>query len=100
MLAFSRILNDQEVLVVANTDSGQPWRGEVIVDYALNPAKTPYELLYSNRSDARNDAPSQVVGQAEGSVEVHEAGGGVTRGPVRALAVSLGPSEIQILRRM
>ena len=50
VLAFSRILNEQEILVVANTDSGQPWRGDVIVDTALNPAKTPYKLLYSNKA--------------------------------------------------
>jgi glycosidase len=99
VLAFSRILNDQEVVVVANTDSAAGWRGEVIVDYALNPGGTPFELLYSNRSDARNHAPSQVVGKAEGSAEIHETDGAVTRGPARALPVALGPSEVQMLRR-
>ena len=100
VLAFSRILNDQEVVVVANTNSAAGWRGEVIVDYALNPDGAPYELLYSNRPGAQNDAPAQVVGKAEGSVEIHEADGAVTGGPVRALPVALGPSEVQILRRM
>ena len=39
VLAFSRILNDQEVVVVANTDSPPRWRGEVIVDYAAQPGR-------------------------------------------------------------
>ena len=64
VLAFSRILNDQEVLVVANTDAGQPWRGDVIVDYALNPAKTPYKLLYSNKAGRSASSRPQVVGES------------------------------------
>src|SRR5262245_184161 len=37
VLAFSRILNDREVVVVANTSVAQDWSGEVLVDFALNP---------------------------------------------------------------
>ena len=99
VLAFSRILHDQEVVVIANTDAASGWRGEVVVDYALNPDGTLYQVLYSNRTDAQNDAPSPVISKVEGSVEIHEADGGVTRGPTRTLQVALGPSEVQILRR-
>jgi len=35
VLAFSRILNDLEVIVVTNTNTQAGWTGEVIVDLAL-----------------------------------------------------------------
>jgi glycosidase len=100
VLAFSRILNDQEVLVVANTDAGQPWRGDVIVDYALNPAKTPYELLYSNKAGRNVSSRPRVIERSGADIEIHEADGSVTRGPVRVLPVVLEASEVQILRRL
>jgi glycosidase len=99
VLAFSRILNDQELLVVANTDAGQTWRGDVIVDFALNPAKTPYKLLYSNKPNRSTTARLKAAERAGADLEVHEADGSVTRGPVRVLPVVLEPSEVQILRR-
>jgi glycosidase len=98
VLAFSRILNDQEVVVVANTNAGAGWRGEVIVDYALNPDGATYDVLYRNNTDAVAAAPA-VASKAVGSVEIHEADGAITHGPARAISVTLGPSEIQILRR-
>ena len=62
VLAFSRILNDQEVVVVANTSSLQTFRGDVIVDHELNPEGTSYRLLYSNKMDAGGSkAPGAVV---------------------------------------
>jgi glycosidase len=100
VLAFSRILNEQEVLVVANTDAGQPWRGDVIVDYALNPAKTPYKLLYSNKADRSASSRPRVVERSGAGIEIHEADGSVTRGPVRVLPVVLEASEVQILRKV
>jgi glycosidase len=100
VLAFSRILNDQEVLVVANTDAAQTWRGDVIVDYALNPAQTPYRLLYSNKAGRSTSARPRVVERTGANVEIHEADGSVTRVPVRVLPVVLEASEIQILRKV
>ena len=47
VLAFSRVLNDQEVLVVANTNTQSRFQGEVIIDTALNPAQADYEILFS-----------------------------------------------------
>lgn len=49
VLAFSRILNDQEVVVVANTSTGQGFSGEVIVDAALNSDGASYAILFSNK---------------------------------------------------
>ena len=100
VLAFSRILNDQEVLVVANTDSEKPWQGDVIVDYALNPIGTPYKLLYSNKADGNADARLRVAKRDGADVEIHEVDGSVTRRPVRVLPVVLEASEVQILRKV
>ncbi len=100
ILAFSRILNDQEILVVANTDSGKSWQGDVIVDYALNPAETPYRLLYSNKQGSAGGVPPKAVDRAGTDLQIHEADGAVTHGPVRTIPIVLQASEVQILRKV
>ena len=98
MLAFSRILQDQEVVVVANTDAQAAWAGEVLVDFALNPTNTPYEVLFSNQGSA--PPPARVVHKPVGEVVIQEVEGGTTPGPARALPVHLQPMEIQILGKI
>ena len=104
MLAFSRILNEEEVVVVANTSTQDVWSGEVIVDLSLNPAGAVLDVLFSNKSfgpepRAGSGRPPTVVAKPEGSVEIHEVSGSVTRGPAKAVRVALAPMEVQILRR-
>ena len=99
-LAFSRILNEQEVLVVANTDTSSSWAGEVIVDLALNPAGAAYHVLYSNKAAGEGGAaPDPVVEKDASQVVIGEVSGGVTNGPARALPVRLAPMEVLILGR-
>jgi len=98
VLAFSRILNEEEVLIVANTDPEASWTGEVIVDLFLNPIGSTYERLFTNQTTS-SAAPGAVMGKAVGQVEIHEANGSVTQGPARAIQVTLQPMEIQILRK-
>lgn len=95
VIAFSRILNDAERLVVVNTQTEAGWSGEVIVDFSLNPPGTRYGLLFTNRDDAT--APDAVRERAGGSVLILEPNGVVTQGPIRVLPVSLKPMEVQIL---
>ena len=97
ILAFSRILDNQEVLVVANTSTTQPFAGEVVIDMALNADKDKIERLFSNKAQPQD--PSQVVTKAAGTVEIHEPNGAITNGPLRVIAVSLKPMEVQILRK-
>jgi hypothetical protein len=97
VLAFSRILDRTEVVLVANTATTQGFRGEVIVDAALNEDGARYEILFSNRSDPR--APGAVTTKAAGATRIEEPTGRVTSGPARALPVELGPMEAQLLRR-
>ena len=48
VLAFSRILNDRELVVVANSNTESGFTGEVIVDFSLNPVGSTYEILFTN----------------------------------------------------
>jgi hypothetical protein len=94
-MAFSRILNDQEVVVIANTSTSQGFQGEVIVDRDLNPAGSQLRILYSNKTSP--NPPSTVREKAAGSVSIAEIDGSTTQGPARALSVRLQSLEIQIL---
>jgi len=80
VVAFSRILNDEEVVVVANTNELQPVSLWVLVDATLNPASAEFQILYSNK--AASTAP--------GAVEQFDSG-------IHAVNVSLIGMEVQIL---
>lgn len=99
VLAYSRVLQDQEVLVVANTNAAGTWTGEVVIDFALNPGDVPFDVLYSNQPADRVTTPSPAISKPDGSVEIHEVEGAVTQGPARTVRVTLQPGEIQILTR-
>lgn len=79
VIAFSRILSDREVVVVANTRVTSSWSGSVTVDFDLHPGGGSYRVAYSNAGSS-------------GTLPT-------TSGPgARAsLKVGLGPMEIQIL---
>ena len=95
VLAFSRILNDEETVIVANTDGAQGVSLNVIVDIQLNEVATQYQVLYSNK--ANPTTPTSV--QQTGVVTVNEVDGGIGNGPVRTIRVTLQPHEVQILGR-
>ncbi len=96
VLAFSRILSDREVVVVANTNTQAGWTGEVIVDLALNPAGS-CSIAFTNKTASPGAPPAPVLEKPAGAVEIREVSGAVTRGPARTIAVTLRPMEIQIL---
>jgi glycosidase len=95
VLAFSRILHDQEVVVVANTHTASGVSLLVIVDASLNPPGEPFAVLFSNQPGAA--APGAV--EERRNVTVHEVDGSVGRGPLHAVRVSLRPMEVQIVAR-
>lgn len=96
VIAFSRILHDQEVLVVANTQTTGSFDGEVIVDAILNADQTAYSLLYSNHPSSQ--APGPVSTRNAGTVQIRDERDRLTQGPVRVLRVRLHPMEVQLLR--
>jgi glycosidase len=97
VLAFSRILDDQEALVVANADTRAGWTGEVIIDFSLNQTGAAYRILFSNKTQPVT--PGAVEEKVTGSIEVMDVDGNTTHGPVRVLGVHLQPMEIQILAK-
>ncbi len=95
IMSFSRILSDQEVVIVANTSTQTRWAGAVLVDEMLNPVGKQFRVLYSNQEQF--ETPGPVVERPPGSVVVTEIDGGVSHGPLHAISVNLRPMEIQIL---
>jgi glycosidase len=95
ILAWSRIINDQEVLVVANTNTTQPAPPvDVILEITLSTPGQPVGILYSNKSAPANPGP---VTQFT-NVIVAEPDGTTGTGPVNTTRVTLQPMEVQILR--
>ena len=54
------------------------------------------EGLFSNQAASQN--PSRVITRAAGTVEIHAPIDTITDGPVRVVALSLKPIEVQIAR--
>jgi glycosidase len=97
VLAFSRILNDQEVLTVANFNISTAQTVWVILDSNLSTPRDTLGILYSNHP-APTD-PGQVVQLGAGTVTVAEVDGSQGTGPLNAVQIVLQPMEAQILRK-
>ena len=93
VLAFSGILNDEELLVVANTNTSQRQSVDAIVEIQLNEENSGHRVLYSN--DSAPVAPGPV--RRTGAVTVHEVDGTGGNGPLHVVRVTLQPMEVQIL---
>ena len=97
VIAFSRILNDQEVVVAANTNPTLTQQLDVIVEIMLSAEGDAFEVLYSNQAGLQAPQPVRVVPQ--GAATVHEVDGSTGGGPLHVVRVNLRPMEVQILRR-
>lgn len=93
VLAFSRILNNREVVVVANANTQGGFQGHVLVDVFIHKDGDRFRVL--NGSDAT--APGAV--ETRSGLEIHEVDGGITTGPARMMQVDLRPMEVQILAK-
>lgn len=94
VIAFSRILNDEEAVLVANTNTSDSQSFFVIVDGTLHADNPQFQILYSNNKDGPV-RPDPVHDRRD--VFIREAEGGIGRGPVRVMRVTLRPMEVQIL---
>ena len=92
VLAFSRVLNDREVLVVANTSKSPMPSLYVAVDSTLTPSGKTLRTLYTNK--AASTPPDDAVWKADASVT--QADGSTSRG-VCATRVTLAGGEVQII---
>ncbi|MBV8357609.1 MAG: alpha-amylase [Deltaproteobacteria bacterium] len=96
VLAFSRILNDEEVLVAANASTSQTIDLDVIVEIQLSSDGDRFQVLYSNQ--ATPILPQPVRTRGPGTVNVQEVDGSSGTGPLHVVHVTLRPLEVQILR--
>jgi glycosidase len=92
LLAFSRVLNDREVLLAANTSPSQRFEGLVLVDRDLARASPRREVAYSNLG-TEGSGDVRLITDAR----FHNPSGAVTTGTAAAVFVSLAPSEAQII---
>jgi glycosidase len=90
IIAFSRIVSDQEVVVVANTSTTTPFNGRVLVDYDLSQSPRPFNVAYSNLGNVATPTTSIATGRIFDS-------SGPTTLPIASLPVSVAPTEVQIL---
>ena len=87
IVAFSRILSDREVLVVANTGA-QRFSGAVLVDRDINARPHRMAIAYSNRGSAVESATRTIP-----VANFYHADQPVTQGPAAALDVTLEANE-------
>ena len=62
LLAYSRILNDREILVVANTSTQQTTTALIVVDANLNPVGKPWNVHFSTRQNPAAPLQTTVSG--------------------------------------
>jgi glycosidase len=91
IVAFSRILVDREVVVVANTNPTKSFTGFVIVDRDINATLRQMHVAFSNRGTTGTTKVQQVAAARFFTA------GGVSSGPATALPVVLDASEVQIM---
>jgi glycosidase len=95
VLAFSRILNNREVLVVANTDTQKPFNGLVLIDSDLNPANTTRRLSFSNlKIEGEQLVQVEKLPQVQFYNDEHQLTGSA---PATAVRLSLQPMEVQVI---
>jgi glycosidase len=95
ILAYSRLLSDEEVLIAVNTSVSSVWEGDILVDFELNARSRIFDLLYCNH-DAQPEV--QVSEKSKSKTVVITEDGTALAGPTRSIHLRMNPMEIQILR--
>lgn len=95
ILAYSRLLSNEEIVIVANTSVSSTWEGDVLIDYDLHARTQYFDLLYSNHTAAL-EIP--VVDKTRQKSTVQMEDGSITTGRTRVVHLKMNPMEIQILR--
>lgn len=90
--AVSRILNESESVVVANTDINSGVELSVLVDFVLNPAGAQFDTLFSSTGSHQACAVAEIP-----DAQVNDRGS--SRGTVHAIRVALAAGEARILAR-
>ncbi|HSH78464.1 MAG TPA: alpha-amylase family glycosyl hydrolase [Herpetosiphonaceae bacterium] len=92
IIAFSRILSDREVLIVANTSTVEAWMGYVVVDLDTNRTPRRMSISYSNRGTNNTRQVEPVPGAVfwDRTMRLDQA-------DTVAIRVELAVGEVQIL---
>jgi hypothetical protein len=93
LVAFSRILTNREVVVVANTNSSRSFEGYVLVDRDLNQPGQIKEIAYSNLDSAGKQAI-----ETRANARFYEGNAFKGIGNAAFLPISLQPREVQVWR--
>jgi glycosidase len=91
ILAFSRILYDREVLIVANTSTTNTFEGWAVMDVDINRSQPAMTVTYSNFNNS-GTSNVRIIPNAN-----FYNGTQVTSGQTAALYIKLAPMEVQIL---
>jgi glycosidase len=91
LVAFSRVVSDMEVLVVANTNVGEPFDGFVLQDPDLNRHPRQMRIAYSNRGNAGSATVRRISG-----ARLFENGQMKAVVDAAALPIGLAPMEVQV----
>jgi glycosidase len=91
VLAFSRILYDREVLIVANTSTTNEFAGWAVMDVDINRSQPAMTVAYSNFNTA-GTSNVQSISNAN-----FYSGAQITTSQTAALYIKLAPMEVQIL---
>jgi glycosidase len=92
VLAFSRILNESEALIVANTDTESGVEVSVLVDAVLNAVGADFATVYSSAATNRTYTVEQIP-------DATVIGNGFSYGTVHSVRVALAAGEALILVR-
>lgn len=92
VLAYSRVLNDREVLVVANTDASRPFSGFALVDLDLSRHARTMRIAWGNLGTT-GESDVQLISQAR----FYDGDTLRDTAEAAAIPVELAPSEVQLL---
>ncbi len=91
LIAFSRILSNREVIVVANTSGSNRFAGAILCDVDLNRAGKTFNVAYSNCGTVATSKTSVAAGT------IYAGGSSSSMPQIASLPIVLAPSEVQIL---
>jgi hypothetical protein len=92
VLAFSRILNESETVVIANLNVNSGVELSVLIDAVLNPAQALFATIFSSTGTNRASAVEEIA-----DADVNDRG--ISHGTIHAIRVALAPGEARILAR-
>lgn len=96
IIAFSRILSNDELLIVINTNSRESWYGSALVDSALNHTEPAWKILYNS---AGKPTPAELHALTVPNARIWALDDSYSEGTICCVPIALQPLEIQILAK-